>query len=340
MATQALLLCRDPQVVGVLGPMLEELGLGAEVCAHDSALDLLARRRFNPIIVDCEELEWSREVLRSLRQSPETRDCVALGIIGDPLQQRDAFALGANLVLRKPLAVEEALKILRTARGLVSRMRRECMRFVVHTLAYVHLDGVPDTPMLLDISEGGMAIQALEPLEPRRAFAVRFSLPWESEAFEAVAAVVWADASGRAGLRFLGMPPIERQRLREWLDSQGAGGPPEADALANFAIDRVHLPLQLAPAAQLALSVFLDLVIVLGAVAVFGATAIALTGDMPHAEYPAASALLLASVCWLIYRYAFFGRVSMTPGGHLAAAAADRCLAWWYNRRIASTTSE
>lgn len=333
MATQALLLCRDPHVVGVLGPMLDRLGLGAEVCAaHDSALDLLATRKFNPVIIDCEEMQASSEVLRSLRLSPATRDCIALGIIGDDTQQHDAFALGANLVLHKPVTAEEANKILRTARGLISRMRRECMRYVVHTLAYVHLDGVSDTPMLLDISEGGMAIQALEPLEQRRAFAVRFSLPSENEPFEAVAAVVWVDSSGRAGLRFLGMPPVERERLRHWLDYQGASGPPEPDAPEDPDAERVHLQMQLAPAAHTALSVVMDLLIVLVAVGSFGAVA-GLAG-VPIMEEAGAFALLLVAVCWLIYRYVFFGALAMTPGGHMAAALADRCLAWLYNHRM------
>ncbi len=337
MATQALLLCRDPQVVAVLGPMLRDLGLGAEVCAHDSALDMLATRKFNPVIIDCEEMEASSEVLRSLRQSPVTRDCIALGIIGDDAQQRDAFALGANLVLRKPVTAEEAHKILRTARGLISRMRRECMRYVVHTLAYVHLDGVSDTPMLLDISEGGMAIQALEPLEQRRAFAVRFSLPRENESFEAVAAVVWADASGRAGLRFLGMAPVERERLRQWLDDQGVDPQPEPDAMEPCGPERVHLPLQLAPAAHAALSTVFDLLIVLAAVVAFGA--VAAVADVPVLENAATRTLLLVAVCWLIYRYVFFGALTMTPGGHLAAALADRCLAWMYNRRTQASGS-
>ncbi len=338
MATQALLVCRDPHVVGVLGPMLDKLGLGAEVCeAHDSALDLLAKRKFNPIIIDCEEMQAGSEVLRSLRESPVTRDCIALGIIGDDTQQRDAFALGANLVLHKPLSVDEAGKILRTARGLVSRMRRECMRYVVHTLAYVHLDGISDTPMLLDISEGGMAIQALEALEQRRAFAVRFSLPRDSESFEAVAAVVWADSSGRAGMRFLGMPAVERERLRRWLDDQGASGPPEPDAPEDSG-ERVRLPLQLAPTAHLALSVVMDLLIVVGAVGVFGA--IAALATVPIAEDAGARALLLVAVCWLLYRYVFFGTLTMTPGGHIATALADRCMAWMYNRRLQTSGAE
>jgi CheY-like chemotaxis protein len=331
MATQALLLCRDPNVVGVLGPMLNRMGLGAEVCdAHASALDLLATRKFNPIIVDCEEMEASSELLRSLRQSPSTRDCIALGIIGDDRQQHDAFALGANLVLHKPVTVEEAGKILRTARGLISRMRRECMRHVVHTLAYVHLDGLYDTPMLLDISEGGMAIQALEPLEQGRAYAVRFFLPRAIESFEAVAAVAWADSSGRAGLRFLGMPPVGRERLRRWLDEQGIDTQPEVDAPEGD--ERVQLPLQLAPMALLVLSSVIDLLLVLVGVAAFAT--IAAVAGVSVTEDISTRVLLLSAVCWLIYRYAFFGALRMTPGAHLAAALADRCLAWNYNRKL------
>ncbi len=92
------------------------------------------------------------------------------------------------------------------------------------------------------------------------------------------------------------------------------------------------MPLQLAPAAHLALSRFFDLLMVLAAVAVFGAIAMAVTGGLP--ENAGTPALLLACVCWLIYRYVFFGRLSMTPGGHIAAAVADRWLAWMYNHRL------
>ena len=74
-ATQSLLLCRDPDVLGVLRPMLDELGLGPEVCsAPENALDLLQSRKFNPVIVDCDEMDADGELLRSLRESPANRD--------------------------------------------------------------------------------------------------------------------------------------------------------------------------------------------------------------------------------------------------------------------------
>ena len=191
MATQALLLCRDPNVVGVLRPMLDELGLGPEVCSvPDSAVGLLQNRKYNPVIVDCEQMDSDGELLRCLRESAANRDSIALGIISDGAEVSDAFALGANLVIRKPVDTEEAGRILRTARSLVKRMRRRFLCHVLHTLAYARVDGLRDAPMLLDVGEGGVALQALDALEERRAYSLRFSLPGDPEEYEAVVSAV------------------------------------------------------------------------------------------------------------------------------------------------------
>jgi CheY-like chemotaxis protein len=335
-ATQSLLLCRDPAVLGVLRPMLDELGLGPEVCsAPDSARDLLQSRKFNPVIVDCDQMDADGELLRSLRESVTNRDSIALGIISDDAAVSDAFALGANLVIRKPVDAEEAGRILRTARALVTKMRRRFLRHVLHTLAYVHVDGLSDTPMLLDIGEGGIALQALDPLEERRAFSIRFSLPGDPEEYEAVAAAVWNDVSGRAGMRFLGLPVAARERLREWLAVHGAGGPADVspDDVPAWDEDQVHLPVQLAPTAQAVCGAAADLLIVAAAVGVFGLVSWAITAEVPPAPAGGSAAMLLGCLCWLVYRYVFFGGLGMTPGGHVVAALADRVLVWLYNRR-------
>ncbi len=334
MATQSLLLCRDPDIVGVLCPMLDELGLGAEVCsAAGSAQTLLQVRKYNPVIVDCDQIDGGGELLRSLRESAANRDSITLGIIRDDAALSDAFANGANLVIRKPVDSQEAGRILRTARSLVTRMRRRFLRHVLHTLAYVHIDGISDTPMLLDIGEGGLAIQGLDPLEERRAFSLRFMLPGDPEEFETIATAVWTDASGRSGLKFLGMLAACRQRLREWMQVHGADGSADIGADEFSGEDRVHFPLQLAPAAHAVGSVLVDLLIVGAAVGVFGLISWVFTGDVPPAPVGGYAALLLGCVCWLLYRYLFFGRLSMTPGGHVAATIADRILVWIYNRQ-------
>jgi CheY-like chemotaxis protein len=334
MATQSLLLCRDPDVLGVLRSALAGAGLGAEVCdGPESALALLQEGVFNPVIVDCDQLDAGGEVLRWLRQSQTHRDAIALGIVGDDSQVRGIYDSGANFVLRKPLSLEEANRTLRTARSLVKRMRRRFLRCVVHTLAYARLDGVRDEPMILDIGEGGLAIQCLEPLELRRAFALRFHLPGEREEFEAVAAVAWSDASGRSGLRFLGMPPAARERLGAWLERSGATGPAEVPLSPEEASDRVRLPLQLSPLAHAIGGALVDIGVIACAVAAFALVTWIIADELPLRGALWSALLLLGCGCWLVYRYLFFGAVAMTPGGHIAAALADRCLAWSYNRR-------
>lgn len=301
----------------------------------DNALDLLQSRKYNPVIVDCTQMDTDGELLRSLRESPANRDSIALGIISDDDAVSDVFALGTNLVIRKPVDAEEAGRILRTARSLVTKMRRRFLRHVLHTLAYVHVDGLGDAPMLLDIGEGGIALQALDPLEERRAFSLRFSLPGDPEEYEAVAAAVWNDSSGRVGMRFLGLPVAARERLKVWLAVHGAGGPADVspDDVPAWATDRVQLPVQLIPAAHAVCGAMVDLLIVTAAVGVFGLVSWAITAEVPPAPAGGPAAMLLGCLCWLLYRYVFFGRLSMTPGGHVVAAFADRVLVWLYNHQ-------
>src|SRR5689334_205257 len=109
MSTQSLLLCNDPEAIGVLRQTLSELGIDAEVCeARETALDVLERRRFDPIIVDCDQIDADGEVLRRVRESAANRDVIALGIIRDDTQVRDVYSNGANFVIRKPVSYEEA----------------------------------------------------------------------------------------------------------------------------------------------------------------------------------------------------------------------------------------
>ncbi len=337
MGTQSLLLCNDPESVVVLRHTLNQLGIDAEVCeARETALDVLDRRRFDPIIIDCDTIDADLAVMRKVRTSGTNRDAIALGIIRDDSQVREVYSNGANFVLRKPLNYEEAGLILRAARSLVNRMRRHFLRCVLDTLAYARIDGVDDRPMLLDISEGGLAIQALEPLAPRRAFAVHFNLPGEKEEFEAVAATAWTDPSGRCGLRFLGMPPVQRARLKEWLDRNDASGPGDKPAdISMPAGALVHLPVQVSPVLHQLLSVLIDLTVVGAAVAMFIAITYALAHAAPPPDKAAAAMGLLLCLAWLMYRYVFFGTVAMTPGGHFAASFCDRVLAWHYNRTVA-----
>jgi hypothetical protein len=71
--------------------------------------------------------------------------------------------------------------------------------------------------MILDLSEQGLSMQTVVPLEADRLFQLRLDLPDSETHLETTGYIAWADALGRAGVRFSDLPVEARQRLNEWL---------------------------------------------------------------------------------------------------------------------------
>ena len=93
--------------------------------------------------------------------------------------------------------------------------RRSCVRHQVHGPAFASFDGVTGG-MILDLSEQGVSMQTVTPLQAERRMQLRIDLP-DSDILETTGYVAWADALGRAGVRFSELPAEARQRLDEWL---------------------------------------------------------------------------------------------------------------------------
>jgi hypothetical protein len=94
--------------------------------------------------------------------------------------------------------------------------RRHSLRHKVNTPAFASFDGVTGG-MILDLSEEGMAMQTMAPLEEHSRVPLHISLGEPAVYLETTGYVAWADALGRAGVRFTDLPEESRGRLREWL---------------------------------------------------------------------------------------------------------------------------
>jgi hypothetical protein len=109
--------------------------------------------------------------------------------------------------------------------------RRSCLRHKVHGPVFASFDGVTGG-MILDLSEQGLSMQSSVPLKADRRVQLQFDLPLRETAshdleaqreahldtyFETTGYIAWADALGRAGVRFSELPPEARQRLDQWL---------------------------------------------------------------------------------------------------------------------------
>ncbi len=89
----------------------------------------------------------------------------------------------------------------------------------------VHVNFEREAAFVLNLSEGGMAIQAMDVLKPGHSLDFSFPLPDTSTAIHGHARIVWSDRSGRAGLIFTDMGPFDRLQLRNWVFAQQHGDP-------------------------------------------------------------------------------------------------------------------
>ena len=94
--------------------------------------------------------------------------------------------------------------------------RRRCLRQTVHAPAFASFDGVTGG-MILDLSEEGMAMRTAAPLKAKQRVQLQVDLTEPIAHLETTGYIAWADALGRAGVRFSELPEDARQRLNEWL---------------------------------------------------------------------------------------------------------------------------
>jgi PilZ domain len=100
----------------------------------------------------------------------------------------------------------------------VSDHQQRGPRFEVEQLVSVTMFGGP--ALLLNLGVGGIAIQAMEVLQPGCLFSLSFSLPDSNSEVQSLGKVVWSDVSGRAGLKFVAAPHLDRVRIQRWINGR------------------------------------------------------------------------------------------------------------------------
>jgi DNA-binding response OmpR family regulator len=231
MALVTLLLSRDEDVIRVFRRALDDLAVELEVCTRaDAALDRMGSRRFDAVIVDCDDLALGVEVLGSVAKTSSNKRVIALSVINGITSMREAFELGAHFVLEKPLTVERAGRSMRAALGFMYAEQRRYFRFPVQcTVALKFPRGNPANCTSTNISEGGLAVQLDGIAVPRDHMDLRFRLPGMAEPVEAKGEFAWTDGRGNAGIRFLHLSTDSRRTLMRWLADQVSASDPNRE---------------------------------------------------------------------------------------------------------------
>src|SRR5207245_4092259 len=122
MRYQALLFCPDDKTARVVTQVLSELEFQVECCNEPfAAVKKLMAQHFDAIVVDCENEQNATLVFKSARNSSSNQASLAVAVVEGQAGVAKAFRIGANLVLTKPINVEQAKGTLRVARGLLRK---------------------------------------------------------------------------------------------------------------------------------------------------------------------------------------------------------------------------
>jgi DNA-binding response OmpR family regulator len=236
MTLESLLLSQDPELVRVLRPTLEKLSIDVEICPNArSGSDILISDKFDAVIVDCDDLTGGLALLQGLRNTPSNKNSVAFAILnGKRTTTQEAFGMGANFVLQKPISTLNASRCFHAALNFMLKERRRYFRQPVKVQVKVVLEGKTLTASSTNISEGGIALLLREALPKGATPNLQFSLPDSSINIDVEAEVAWADMKGVAGLRFHALPMGVQAQLEEWLDDHmEAEFPGSKDRLAE-----------------------------------------------------------------------------------------------------------
>lgn len=220
MTLDSLLLSRDANLVRVLRPTLEKLTIDVQVCQEvPKASEILLSEKFDGVIVDCDDLKGGLDILKELRTTPSNKSSVAFAVLnGKKTTAQEAFGLGANFVLQKPISSLNASRCFNAAFNFMLRERRRYFRQPVKMQVELLHESKKFAAACTDISEGGMAIQVHEALPKSAVLQVKFTLPDRNSPLELEAEAAWMDINGRAGLRFHNIPQSTQEQLEFWLN--------------------------------------------------------------------------------------------------------------------------
>ncbi len=119
----ALLLSPDDQAVSAITTVLEEMSVTCERPLDGvAAAKQLNSRNFDLVIVDCENLPAAKLIFDVCRRGSGGKSPIPIAIVNGRAGLPTAFRLGADLILTKPVAKDQARS---TIRGAVNRVKKE-----------------------------------------------------------------------------------------------------------------------------------------------------------------------------------------------------------------------
>jgi protein TonB len=122
MSYKALLFCPDEKTARAVTQVLSELDFAVERAGEPFAtVKKLTDQHYDALVVDCANEQDAALLFKGARNSTFNHSALFVAVVEGQTGVAKAFRIGANLVLTKPINVEQSKGTLRVARGLLKK---------------------------------------------------------------------------------------------------------------------------------------------------------------------------------------------------------------------------
>jgi len=122
MSYKSLLFCPDERSARLVTQVLSELDFTVELASETFAtVKKLTDEHFDALVVDCQDEQNAALLFKAAKNSMENHSSLSVAVVEGQAGVAKAFRIGANLVLTKPINVEQSKSTLRVARGLLKK---------------------------------------------------------------------------------------------------------------------------------------------------------------------------------------------------------------------------
>jgi hypothetical protein len=221
MGVQCLAVTRDSNLLGQIKATLSEHEASLDLRQDSaSAVELVSRRHWDGLIIDCDDVPRGTETITHVRNSRSNKQTLIFAVVNGSTSVDTALDLGSTFVLCKPVQEIRWRSVLGAALPKMEREHRRYFRYEVDLPVRLwNHDGQTFPARMKNVSEGGLAIKPADPLRLEGVVNVEFEIPSvEPQVFRAKADVVWSDAF-MVGLRFLYAEEASGSALQAWLNS-------------------------------------------------------------------------------------------------------------------------
>jgi CheY-like chemotaxis protein len=221
MSLKILVVDDEPEVLKVIKAVIQSLGyevLG--LTDSTEAANRITHQKFDGIFLDARMPHVDGIGLVRLIRASATNNSVPIVMLtgyDDVETMRAGFRAGITFFMGKPPEVRHVGNILKLMQDVMLREKRSYVRLPLRTVVTCHSGGHQFTSASLNISEGGMLLEASGRLEVGSDIELRFSVPSSPGVLNPRAIVIRREPPDRMAVHFLDLSLEDRKAILDYI---------------------------------------------------------------------------------------------------------------------------